>query len=519
MNGPIQHVVILGGGTAGWLTAGILAAEHLAADGSGLKVTLIESPDIKPIGVGEGTWPTMRSTLLKIGVSETDFFRYCDASFKQGIKFSGWVDGSDQDAYYHPLELPMGFNQIDLAGSWQFFRDDIKFADAVCFQNILCDRNLAPKQLATPEYAAVANYAYHFSAEKLGAFLHEHCVKKLGVEYVSGSLHEVKVNASGDIACLALKGGKEVNGDLFVDCSGANALLLGKHFNIPLKSQKHILFNDTALAVQVPYPSQDSPIASVTHATAQTNGWIWDIGLPSRKGVGHVYASEFTSEEAATEQLQRYIAQSLGQQKADSLSIRKIQYEPGYREKFWHKNCVAIGMSGGFVEPLEATALVMIEAAATLLSVDLPSSRLVMDAIARRFNHRFNYYWQTTIDFLKLQYHLTNRTDSEYWRENSRSETLTESLAELLSLWRYQTPNRIDFPLAEEMLPAASWQYILYGMRFETLAKPTTHRKVNAESFARIIEEVKGKGHYVAERLPSNRDLINDIIEKGLSRP
>ncbi|HEX7028473.1 MAG TPA: tryptophan 7-halogenase, partial [Gammaproteobacteria bacterium] len=180
----VKHVVILGGGSAGWLTAGVIAAEHKANEPGGLAVTLVESPNVAPIGVGEGTWPTMRTTLSKIGVSETEFFRNCEASFKQGIKFVGWVNGAEDDYYYHPLELPRGFNKTDLVSPWQKIRDRVAFADAVCFQGHLCERNLAPKQLSTPEYAHVANYAYHFSSVKLGEFLAKHCTEKLGVRHI-----------------------------------------------------------------------------------------------------------------------------------------------------------------------------------------------------------------------------------------------------------------------------------------------------------------------------------------------
>lgn len=516
---PVEHVVILGGGSAGWLTAGVIAAEHKAGEPGGLNVTLVESPNIAPIGVGEGTWPTMRTTLGKIGVSETDFFRNCEASFKQGIKFVGWVDGGENDYYYHPLELPRGFNRTDLVSPWQKIRDRISFADAVCFQGHLCERNLAPKQLATPEYAAVANYAYHFSAGKLGSFLAKHCTEKLGVRHILDEVTGIESTDNGDIHALTTKSNGSISGDLFIDCSGMGSMLLGKHYNVPYQSKKHIIFNDRALAVQVPYASNDSPIASHTIATAQSNGWIWDIGLPTRRGVGHVYSSAHTTDEAASEELHAYIASSIGKEKADQLSFRRIEYEPGYRAKFWHRNCVAVGMSAGFVEPLEATALVMIEAAATMISADLPATRDAMDIIAKRFNERFTYYWDdTTIDFLKLQYVLTQRTDTDYWKDCVREDTIPDRLRERLHLWRRQVPNRHDFPLAEEMLPAASWQYILYGMGFATEPRATARRDNDTAAFERYTQEVQEIAQRYIRHLPSNRDLINKIHQVGLQK-
>jgi 2-polyprenyl-6-methoxyphenol hydroxylase-like FAD-dependent oxidoreductase len=167
----VKRLVIIGGGSAGWLTAGVIAAEHRAKEGAGLEVTLLESPDIAPIGVGEGTWPTMRDTLRKIGVSEADFLRNCDASFKQGSKFDRWVSGREHDYYFHPFVLPQGYLETNLVAGWMKRHGTTPFADLVSFQPHLCAQGKAPKQAITPEYAAVANYAYHLDAGKFGTFL------------------------------------------------------------------------------------------------------------------------------------------------------------------------------------------------------------------------------------------------------------------------------------------------------------------------------------------------------------
>ena len=270
--GAVKNIVILGGGSAGWLTAGVIAAEHNANKPNGIKVTLIESPEVPPIGVGEGTWPSMRSTLSKMGISETDLFRECDASFKQGAKFAKWVTGAEDDYYYHPLVLPQGFYEADLVTPWQSLRGKISFTDAVCCQGVLCDAGKAPKQITTPEFAYVANYAYHLNSTKLGQFLQRHCVEKLGVIHVLDHVIRVKSAEDGDIAALETNLNGIIEGDLFIDCSGLKSILMGGHFKVPFVSKKHILFNDTALAVQVPYAREDSPIASQTISTAQSAG-------------------------------------------------------------------------------------------------------------------------------------------------------------------------------------------------------------------------------------------------------
>ena len=181
----VRRIVIVGGGTAGWIVAGVLASRFPTRGPDGVSVTLIESRQQPPIGVGEGTWPTIRATLKQIGVSETDFLRECDASFKQGSKFVGWVDGSASDSYWHPFTLPALYADVSVAPYWLENPQGQSFAASVCFQTELCAHGLAPKQITTPEYAGHANYAYHLDAGKFVPFLlHKHCVDKLGVTHI-----------------------------------------------------------------------------------------------------------------------------------------------------------------------------------------------------------------------------------------------------------------------------------------------------------------------------------------------
>ena len=175
-------------------------------------------------------------------------------------------------------------------------------------------------------------------------------------------------------------------------------------------------------------------------------------------------------------------------------------------------------MAAGFLEPLEATALVLVEASAAMISNDLPATKDVMQIVAKRFNQRFSYYWDTIIDFVKLQYVLTKRKDTQYWIDNVKPESVPSRLQELLELWRYQVPNKYDFPLAEEMLPAASWQYILYGMGFLTENRATQKRSSDFAIFQRYRREVKALTERYTAHLPTNRDLINKICQVGLRR-
>jgi len=515
MDKKIKRIVILGGGSAGWLTCAVIAAEHCANTDSGIQVTLVESPDVKPIGVGEGTWPTMRGTLRKIGVRETDFFKECDASFKQGAKFAKWVTGADDDAYYHPLVLPQGYSEVNLVPFWNENSANVSFADAVSFQGQLCERGLAPKQNTTPEYAHIANYAYHLDAGKFSGFLQRHCTTKLGVKHILDHVVAVNNDETGDIRSLTTKQHGEIEGDLFIDCTGFKSLLLGEHYGIPFVECKSVLFNDTALAVHVPYPEHDSPIASHTISTAQKAGWIWDIGLPTRRGVGYVFSSAHTDVSTAEDELQRYLDGIKGAN-AGQLTPRKINIDPGHRKVFWHKNCVAVGLSAGFLEPLEASALVLVELSAAMISEQLPATRNVMDIVAKRFNEKFLYRWDRIIDFLKLHYVLTKRTDSDYWIDNCRKETIPDGLIELLELWQHQSPWHHDFTQVDEIFPSASYQYVLYGMGFHTEQQLTAKQMQNTKAAYQHLRKNQEMTHKLVNGLPTNRELIDKIKTYGL---
>jgi tryptophan 7-halogenase len=508
---PVQSVVIVGGGTAGWLTAGIIAARHRARMKAGFSVTLIESPDIKIIGVGEGTWPTLRSSLEKMGVSETDLFRYSDAAFKQGARFARWTTGTADDGYYHPLMFPQGFTQLNLAPHWLQDGQGQSFCEAVCPQGQLCDDGLAPKTITTPEYQGAANYAYHLDAGKFAPFLQKHCTQKLGVRHVLANVRGVKQTEQGDISSVTTDQAGEIQGDLFVDCSGFSSLLLGKALGVPFKDCSDTLFCDRAMAVQVPYDTPDDPMASHTISTAQSAGWIWDIGLPTRRGIGHVYSSRHCSDEEAHDALMRYIGPG-----HEDLSPRKIPIRSGYRETFWKNNCVAVGLAAGFLEPLESSAIVLVELSAKLISEQMPANREVMDIVARRFNEVTHYRWGRIIDFLKLHYVLTRRADSAFWRDNLDPQSIPERLQNLLQLWKYQSPWFFDeFDRLEEVFPAASYQYVLYGMGFRTEVGPMD--TVDTQPMAsRLLNENIAITRRMRSQLPKNRELIRKIMEHGL---
>ncbi|SET38615.1 tryptophan halogenase family protein [Thalassotalea agarivorans] len=505
-----NSIVIVGGGTAGWITAGVIAAQHKGQ----VSVTLVESPDIPTIGVGEGTWPTMRKTLEQMGISETTFVRQCDASFKQGSLFKDWHSIGHQ--YYHPFTLPTGYQEINLAPYWLPHKQRMPFAFATSPQAAICEQGLAPKQIGTKEYAFFNNYGYHLDAGKFSELLKQHCVESLAVKHVLANVATITNDASGDIDHLVLDSGETISGKLFVDCTGQHSLLLGKHYNVSYLDQSKYLFNDTAIALQLPYKTEQENIASATISTGQSCGWIWDIGLPTRRGTGLVYSSAHADEQTAMDVLMAYAKERVTEQQFSQLSPRKISIAPGYRKEFWHRNCVAVGMSAGFIEPLEASALALVELSAKMISEQLPKTREAMTIVANRFNKKFEQRWQQIIDFLKLHYVLSERDDSAYWRDHRDPAGIPESLQEQLILWKTQSPYTYDSMYTEELFPSASNQYILYGMDFTTDIDPTS--LANVERADRLINENLQRTRQMMAALPTNRELLQQVKAQGFAK-
>lgn len=511
----IQEVLIVGGGAAGWLTACHLAKKLRPGTAGGVKVTLLESPDIPIIGVGESTVPAIRRSLQYLGISETDLIRHCDATFKQSIKFVDWVHNPvpGQTSYYHHLfDYPDRFN-FDLTPYWLNSDRMQSYADALTIQGKVCDAGLGPKQMTHAEYDGLTNYAFHLDAVKFAALLTRHAVENLGVTHVLASVTAVQLDPSGAIAAVATDKAGSITADLFVDCTGFASLLLGKALNVPFISKHDVLFADRALALQVPYDAEDSPIASYTVATAKDAGWIWDIGLSNRRGTGYVYSSSHSSADQAEQTFRDY----LGPQ-AEGQSVRHIQMDVGYRKCSWKHNCVAIGLSHGFVEPLEATGLLLFDATAKMLADQFPATMPAMAGAAKRFNQKVQYSWDRVIDFIKLHYFLSKRDDSRFWLDNRDAAYAPDSLLEQLDFWQHQLPTHYDFPSRFEIFNLDNYQYVLYGMEFKPKTSPQSYNQADPDQASRYLKLVQQQQQQALHQLPAHRSLIDKIKKYGLQK-
>jgi glycine/D-amino acid oxidase-like deaminating enzyme len=503
-----RSILIVGGGTAGWLTAAYLARSLGLPDNDHVEITLLESSDIGIIGVGEGTFPTIRETLKFLGIEEAHFIRETAATFKQGIRFTDWVRtprAGERHHFFHPFEAPFYTEGAALVPYWllQDERTRPPFAEAVTIQNKVAEAKLAPKRPHEGEFSGPLNYAYHFDAHKFARMLGERA-RMLGVRHIEDQLERAEIGEDGAIARVVTRMHGAIEADLYVDCTGFRAELIGRTLGVPLKSIRSTLFTDRALTCRIPYACDDAPLESYTIAAAHEAGWTWDIGLRGGRGIGCVYSSDHVSDDRAAEILATHVGNA-----GKDIAPRRIAFEPGYRERHWVKNCVAVGLAGGFLEPLESTGVVLIEAAIGMIAELFPHNGPA-DAPARRFNELITARYDNIVNFLKLHYCLSKR-DEPFWRENADPASIPDRLRDLLDQWRYRPPGRFDFILDLESFAFFNYQYVLYGMEFRTDLAPGRGDFPNVRAAERTFARIRAFGDRAAQDLPAHRTLIEQI--------
>jgi len=514
MNNNPRNLVIVGGGTAGWLTAAWLSS-RLATDDpdTAIGVTLVEASDIPPIGVGEATVPSIRGTMAAMGVDEFEFMRECDATFKHGIRFDQWCrTPADQpgEYFYHPFQRPVKAGYDSLAGYWLKGVDPYNrlFFDAVSVQPRVANAGFAPKRLNDPPYDGPLPYAYHLDAGKLAEFLKK-LARKRGVRHVLGKVQQIISSDDGAIQRLVLHNGEEISGDIFVDCTGFQSLLIGKHYGEGWNDLSRVLFCDKAIACQVPNLSPDQPIRPFTLATAQTAGWIWDIGLKNRRGTGHVYSSSHMSADEAEALLRGYIGEQA--RGGSSLEFRTLDLRVGYRHRQWRNNCIAVGLSAGFLEPLESTGIHLVELALYMLEKMLPRY-FAGGAPQARFNELMRNQYDISIDFVKLHYYLSSRTDSAFWRDNTAAESATAELREKMTAWAVGFPDIYDIRVVHSVFDHMGYQYIYFGMgRGSNSRSAMVMGHSNRQLAEKIFHTTYAAFDKAKSVLPNHREIIDRI--------
>ncbi|MDG1751513.1 MAG: tryptophan 7-halogenase [Thalassotalea sp.] len=453
-----KNIVIVGGGTAGWMTAHLML-EHWSKSDNKVSITLIESPEIGVIGVGEGSTPQLKTFFDKIRVSEEEWMPQCNASYKNGILFKNWSTRKGFEHYFHPFtSLIDAHTAPAFVYNTQFRR---KGHDVECKPDtFFLAAHLAEKQrtpIGNNNFPFDISYGYHFDAVLLGKFLREVGIKK-GVNHISAKVIATELTDSGDIKQLILADDTKVEGDFFIDCSGFASILLQKALKVPFISFKENLFNDSAVTIATPRnPSEN--LNSQTIATAMKYGWAWDIPLTNRTGNGYVYSSEFCTKEQAEEELRNKLNLKDGAIKANHLTMKV-----GRVKKHWYRNCLAVGLSQGFIEPLEATALHFVQETIETF-IDLYSKGDLKNDLQTEFNEKINARFDGIRDYIVAHYRLTDREDTEYWRRNGGNPNISNNLKKIVQAWMKgedlnQTLVNSD---VVSFYPPISWHAILAG--------------------------------------------------------
>lgn len=459
-----RSIVIVGGGTAGWLAAAYLQRALSVRAGQPLSITLIESEEIGTIGVGEATTPTLRQTLNVIGIAESTLFAMAEATLKNGIRFFGWNRGGDaaSDRYDHPFEAPVAMDGYSTIVHWQNLKQrgltEQAFGDAGVVQTALFDANRSPKFMHSPNYDAPITYGYHLDAQLLATVLKEHAVKE-GVSHVKGTVTSVQQDEHG-IKSVTLADGAVHTGDLFVDCSGFRSLLIGQALDVPWVPYTDTLLCDRAVAMPVAHATPETPLRTYTTSTAKPSGWTWDIDLQSRRGTGYVYSSQFCSDDEATETLLAHNAGSTA-----LAAPRLLKMRVGHRALAWEKNCLALGLAGGFIEPLESTGIYLVEHALQMFVDYLPPANASgLAANRNRYNTLMSDLYDELRDFIVAHYVLSMRKDTPFWQHYTQGVVLPASLKALLDLWEHKTPTSTDINRRLSMFGPGNWFFILAGL-------------------------------------------------------
>ena len=449
-----KRVILLGGGTAGWIAANLMAThwQH-----KGFEITLVESPTIGIIGVGEGSTPPLKNFMDAIGVQESEWMAECKATYKTGITFRNWSIKPGFTEYFHPfLSQPDQFsapaffhnchlrrNGVDLEGHPNHF----------FLATELARQNLSP--IAPENFPFEINYGYHFDSGLLGKFLARVAAKK-GVKYVQATLAEVVLADNGNIDSLKMQDGQVMKADIFVDSSGFNSELLQKALKVPFISSAQSLFNDSAVVFPTPQGSEISP---QTIATAMKYGWAWKIPLTHRNGNGYVFSSRFCDKDKAETEFRAH----LGLLDTD-IEARHLSFKIGRAAEQWSKNCLAVGLSQGFIEPLEATALDMVQETVVRF-IEAYNKGNYTDQYRAEFNARINARFDAVRDYIVCHYRISSRTDTDYWVENGRNENISNSLRSILTSWvaGKNITDELERQKLDAYFPNVSWACLLAG--------------------------------------------------------
>jgi glycine/D-amino acid oxidase-like deaminating enzyme len=522
----IRSVVILGGGTAGWMTAAYLGKALQGA----VRITVLEAPTIPKVGVGEATVPNLQRVVFDyLGIREDEWMRECNASFKMAVKFVNWRSpgrgeararewNGKPDSFYHPFGVLPVEDQLPLSQFWAYKRlnglTDESFEYACFTQPAVMDAKLAPR---LPDGGPVCYYAWHFDAHLVADFLRRFATEKQGVVHVQDKMLEVRKDERGYITALTTEGGRTLEGDLFIDCSGFRGLLINQALGEPFVDMNDHLLCNSAVAAPVPHDDAANGVEPYTSAIAMPAGWTWRIPMLTRFGTGYVYSNHFVSQDQASLDFCR-----LWGLDPERTELSQIRFRVGRNRRAWVKNCVSIGLASCFLEPLESTGIYFIYAALYQLARHFPDRRFD-PTLVDRFNRQIETTFDDTRDFIQAHFYYSPRTDTPFWRANKELR-MTDSIQEKVAMYKAGLP--VNLPTADEdsyygnfenefsnFWTNNNYYCILTGLGvlpdnpLPILAyKPDAIEKAEA-----VFRAIKQKQRDLVATLPSNYDVLRQL--------
>ena len=491
----LRSIAIVGGGTAGWMTAAALAqvlgTRHVA-------VTLIESEEIGTVGVGEATIPLISLFNKLLGIDENEFVAATNGSFKLGIEFVDWLRPGHR--YFHPFgTYGVDIGTMPFLSAWQRLRQAGRGSDlasySICTAAARNNRFCRPDPRRNSPIAQIS-YAFHFDAVLYAQYLRRYAEAR-GVSRIDGRVVDVALDSgNGFIESVRLASGEQVAADLFIDCSGFRGLLIEQALGTGFEDWSRWLVNDRAVAV----PSASlGDLPPFTRSTARPAGWQWRIPLQHRVGNGYVYSSQFLSDDDAIADLLANI------EGAPLAEPRMLRFRTGRRQAFWVRNCVALGLSAGFMEPLESTSIHMIQTGIARLLEMLPDRRFAETEIAR-YNHLVAREFEEIRDFLILHYHATERTDSPYW-DYVRTMDIPDGLADRIRI--YQANGRV-FRDNEELFSRTSWMAVMDGQGLTASGFDQLALAATTEELAQYLDSIEAAVERDTLAMPRHIDFLRE---------
>jgi flavin-dependent dehydrogenase len=513
----VDDIVIVGGGTAGWMTAAYLAA----AFGDRVKITLVESADVGTIGVGEATFSDIRHFFEYLDLAESEWMPACNATYKLAVRFQDWREPGHH--FYHPFEQLRSVKGFPLTDWWLRYPTSSRF-DVDCFvMASLCDAGRSPRyadgRLLEQEYTETDHvpstiaeyqgaqfpYAYHFEAHLLAKYLTGYATRR-GVRHVVDNVREVGLDERGWISHVRTAEHGDISGDIFVDCTGFRGLLLNQALGEPFVSYQDTLPNDSAVALQVPMDMDRDPIRPCTTATAKEAGWIWTIPLISRIGTGYVYARDYLEPDEAERTLREFVGPAAADATANHIKMRI-----GRSQRSWVKNCVAIGLSSGFVEPLESTGIFFIHHAIEQLVKYYPATDWD-PALSEQYNNAITHVMDGVREFLVLHYRGAKRRDTQYWRD-TKTRTIPAALAERLEQWRSKVPDAGTTYPRYHGLPPYSYNCILLGTGDIAVQPSPALDLVDEKAALAEFQAIREKARVLVRSLPTQNEYFRRMRE------